>query len=111
MLTPAAFPSTLRAMDPQVVLAEAFRAAITRAFGAELADTDPMIRRSNRADYQANAAMGLGKRLGKPPREIAAAIVAALELSGVCRKVEIAGPGFVNLDLEPAFVEDRKSVV
>jgi arginyl-tRNA synthetase len=105
MLTSAAFPSTLRAMDPQVVLAEAFRAAITRAFGAELADTDPMIRRSNRADYQANAAMGLGKRLGKPPREIAVAILAALDLQGVCSKVEIAGPGFVNLELEPAFVE------
>ncbi|WP_437295523.1 arginine--tRNA ligase [Sorangium sp. So ce426] len=90
--------------DPVHALARALQAAITAAFGAEHAAVDPSLRRSTHADYQANAAMALGKRLGKPPREVAAAIVAALELDGICRKVEIAGPGFVNLTLEDAYL-------
>ncbi|WP_437913331.1 arginine--tRNA ligase [Sorangium sp. So ce302] len=90
--------------DPVHALARAFKAAITAAFGAEHAAVDPSLRRSTHADYQANAAMALGKRLGRPPREVAAAIVAALELDGICRKVEIAGPGFVNLTLEDAYL-------
>ncbi|WP_437526921.1 arginine--tRNA ligase [Sorangium sp. So ce726] len=90
--------------DPVHALARALQAAITAAFGADHAAVDPSLRRSTHADYQANAAMALGKRLGRPPREVAAAIVAALELDGICRKVEIAGPGFVNLTLEDAYL-------
>ncbi|MCL2306380.1 MAG: arginine--tRNA ligase [Planctomycetaceae bacterium] len=48
-------------------------------------------------DYQANMAMSLGKKLGKPPREVAAEIVAKLDLDGLCTSPEIAGPGFINL--------------
>ncbi len=90
--------------DPVHALARALQAAVTAAFGAEHAAVDPSLRRSTHADYQANAAMALGKRLGRPPREVAAAIVAALALDGICRKVEIAGPGFVNLALEDAYL-------
>ncbi|XXX75394.1 arginine--tRNA ligase [Sorangium sp. So ce134] len=90
--------------DPVHALSRAFQEAITAAFGAEHAGTDPSLRRSSHADYQANAAMALGKRLGRPPREVAAAIVGALQLGGICRKVEIAGPGFVNLTLEDAYL-------
>ncbi len=50
-------------------------------------------------DYQANCAMGAAKQMGKNPRELAAAIVAALNLDGIASKVEIAGPGFINIDL------------
>ncbi|WP_437722971.1 arginine--tRNA ligase [Sorangium sp. So ce861] len=90
--------------DPVHALSRAFQEAITAAFGAEHAGTDPSLRRSSHADYQANAAMALGKRLGRPPREVAATIVGALQLGGICRKVEIAGPGFVNLTLEDAYL-------
>ncbi|KYG09736.1 arginine--tRNA ligase [Sorangium cellulosum] len=90
--------------DPVHALSRAFQEAITAAFGAEHAGADPSLRRSSHADYQANAAMALGKRLGRPPREVAAAIVGALQLGGICRKVEIAGPGFVNLTLEDAYL-------
>ncbi|WP_437936494.1 arginine--tRNA ligase [Sorangium sp. So ce341] len=90
--------------DPVHALSRAFQEAITAAFGAEHAGADPSLRRSSHADYQANAAMALGKRLGRPPREVAAAIVGALQLGGMCRKVEIAGPGFVNLTLEDAYL-------
>jgi arginyl-tRNA synthetase len=92
--------------DPILALTRAFEAAITRAFGAEHASTDPALRRSNHADFQANLAMALAKRVGiKNPRDVATKIVDALEVEGVCSKVEIAGPGFINLTVEDAFVE------
>ena len=50
-------------------------------------------------DYQANCAMSLGKQLGKPPRDIAADLVANVSLESLCSNVEIAGPGFINLTL------------
>jgi len=50
-------------------------------------------------DYQANGAMALAKRLGKNPRDVAAEIVAAADLSGIAETVEIAGPGFINITL------------
>ena len=43
-------------------------------------------------DYQANCAMPLGKRLSKPPRDVAADIVEAVSLNEFCQSVEIAGP-------------------
>ncbi len=52
-------------------------------------------------DYQANGAMALAKRLGKNPRDVAAEIVAAADLSGIAENVEIAGPGFINITLSP----------
>lgn len=91
--------------DPILALTRAFEAAITAAFGAEHASTDPALRRSNHADFQANLAMALAKRVGiKNPRDVATAIVKALQVEGVCSKVEIAGPGFINITLEDAFV-------
>ena len=89
--------------DPAALLADRFSAAIVAAFGEELAGTDPVIRRSAQpqfGDYQANVAMSLGKRLSRPPRDVAADIVAHLDTAGVFASVEVAGPGFVNLTLE-----------
>jgi arginyl-tRNA synthetase len=51
-------------------------------------------------DFQANCAMPLKAVLGKAPREIAAQIVDALEVSDLCDTPEIAGPGFINLRLK-----------
>ena len=51
-------------------------------------------------DYQANCAMPLGKRLGKPPREIATEIIRRLDIADLCEAPEIAGPGFINLRLK-----------
>ena len=55
-------------------------------------------------DYQANCAMPLGKRLGKPPREVAAALVERLNVADLCETPEIAGPGFINLRLRDEVV-------
>lgn len=50
-------------------------------------------------DFQANCAMPLAKKLGKPPREVAGQILDALEVSDLCDPPEVAGPGFINLSL------------
>ena len=55
-------------------------------------------------DYQFNGAMALSKKLGKNPREIAAHIIENLDLDGSIAKAEIAGPGFINLWLNPLFI-------
>src|SRR5437588_640780 len=88
--------------DPVVTLRERFAAALPAALGDEHAGDDPVIRRSQQprfGDYQANAAMALGKSLGRNPREVAEAIVAHLDVADVCDRVELAGPGFINLTL------------
>ena len=61
-------------------------------------------------DYQANCAMPLGKRLGKPPREIAGEIVRLLEVADVCAPPEIAGPGFINLRLRDDWLQEKAAV-
>ncbi|AQT59063.1 arginine--tRNA ligase [Cellvibrio sp. PSBB023] len=58
-------------------------------------------------DYQANCAMGAAKAMGTNPRELAAKIVAALDLAGIAEKVEIAGPGFINIDLKPEWLGEQ----
>ena len=87
---------------PVAVLTARLQSAIEAVLGAEFRDADPVLRRSTSAqfgDFQANAAMALGKKAGRPPRELAAAIVEAVELDDVCSSVEVAGPGFINLTL------------
>lgn len=58
-------------------------------------------------DYQANCAMPLGKRLGKPPREVAAELIGRLNLADVCEPPEVAGPGFINLRLRDAWLAEQ----
>jgi arginyl-tRNA synthetase len=58
-------------------------------------------------DYQANCAMGAAKAMGTNPRELAAKIVAALDLEGIAEKIEIAGPGFINIDLKPEWLGEQ----
>src|SRR3954452_6010291 len=94
---------------PQAVLAEHVQAAMGAAFGAEHARRDPTIRRSQYADFQANAALALAREVGLPPREVAARIVEHLDTSGVCRDVGISGPGFVNLTLDEDWLAARVS--
>ena len=55
-------------------------------------------------DYQFNGAMALSKKLGKNPREIATQIINHLDFTGIIEKAEIAGPGFINLWLNPLWL-------
>ena len=69
-----------------------------------------MVRRSQDpkfGDYQANFAMPLGKQLGRPPREVAAEIVAQLHVDDFCEPPEVAGPGFINLRLKDDWLAER----
>ena len=91
-------------------LQQQLKAAIARAFPQAAADgeeLDPALGPASKpdfGDFQANGALGLAKRLGKPPRLIAEAIAAQIQLDDtfkqLCEPVQIAGPGFLNLTLK-----------
>ncbi|MEG4323328.1 MULTISPECIES: arginine--tRNA ligase [unclassified Microcoleus] len=85
-----------------------FEKAFASAFGESYADTDLMLAPAGNpkfGDFQCNAAMSLGKKLGKPPRAIASTIIENLDIADICETPEIAGPGFINLKLKPAYLE------
>ncbi|WP_176202474.1 arginine--tRNA ligase, partial [Salmonella enterica] len=56
---------------------------------------------------QANGMMAVAKKLGMAPRQLAEQVLTHLDLSGIASKVEIAGPGFINIFLEPAFLAEQ----
>jgi len=60
---------------------------------------DPVVHRSQHADFQADGALGLAKRLGRNPRDVAVAVLEGLELDGIISAAEISGPGFINLTI------------
>jgi len=95
--------------DPQQVLAQRVHAAIVASFGPGFDDADPLIRPSSFADFQANVALPLGKRLGRPPREVAAELAGRLEVSDVCEPPEVSGPGFINFRLRDDWIADQAS--
>jgi arginyl-tRNA synthetase len=85
-------------------LDQAFRSAITEAFQIEADGQLAASQNENFADYQSNAAMGLAKKTGQKPRDVAQKIVANLKLKGIASEISIAGPGFVNIRLSPAWL-------
>jgi len=93
-----------------VYLTRQLETALISAFGQGLAGTDLVLAPASNpkfGDYQANVAMTLAKRLGKPPRTIALEIVAHLDVSDRCLPPEVAGPGFINLTLKPEFLASQ----
>ena len=95
--------------DPEQVLAQRVRDAIVASFGPEYGDADPLIRPSSFADFQANSALPLGKRLGRPPREVAAELTSRLDVAGICAEPEVSGPGFINLTLRDDWIAAQAS--
>lgn len=92
-------------MNIQALLSDKVSQALIAA-GAP-ADCEPQVRQSAKAqfgDYQANGVMAVAKKLGMPPRQLAEQVIASLDLTGVAAKVEIAGPGFINIFLDPVFL-------
>jgi arginyl-tRNA synthetase len=79
-------------------------ARLRLAFDVLESGADPVLRTSERSDYQANGVMSLAKRLGRPPRDVAQELMDHLDVQGVAT-VEVAGPGFLNLTLSPAFLD------
>ena len=97
--------------DFQQILAWRLAEAVGAACGDAFADADPLLRPAQDAkfgDYQANAAMGLAKRIGQKPRDVAQRIVENLNWQDICAaQPQIAGPGFINLTLSEAFLADQ----
>jgi arginyl-tRNA synthetase len=94
----------------QSQLDTAFRAAIRAAYDL---DADPLVgvaQNEKFGDYQANAAMGLAKQVAEQtgqkvnPRQVAEQIKAKLDLGEMASEVTIAGPGFINVRLNPTWL-------
>lgn len=91
-------------MNIQALLSEKVSQALIAA-GAP-ADCEPQVRQSAKVqfgDYQANGVMAVAKKLGMAPRQLAEQVLSHLDLNGIANKVEIAGPGFINIFLDPRF--------
>ncbi|HDL5795703.1 TPA: arginine--tRNA ligase, partial [Mannheimia haemolytica] len=79
------------------------------ASGAD-SNVEPLVRQSGKpefGDYQANGAMGAAKKLGMNPREFAQKILENADLNGIADKLEIAGPGFINIFLNPEWLAEN----
>lgn len=98
----------------QEQLKQKLQQALVAAFGADYAGVDPILVPASNpkfGDYQANVALSLSKKLGKQPRAIANGIVEKLDVSQICEPPEIAGPGFINLKLQKAYLERQLRVI
>jgi hypothetical protein len=91
--------------DPLIALRSRVEAAVCAAFGDEAAGTDPALHRSQHADYQADVALALARKLKKNPREVATAIAAKLPADDVVARAEVSGPGFINLTLSNDYLD------
>ena len=58
-------------------------------------------------DYQTNAAMVLAKKIGMPPRELAAEIINQIDVDDISETPEIAGPGFINFKIQNSTIHSR----
>lgn len=93
-------------LDPLALLTARFESAIRAAFPQLDGPADALIapnKNPKLGDYQSNAAMGLSKRVGKAPRDVAVMIIEKLDVADLCEPVgpsSIAGPGFINLSLK-----------
>ncbi|HET6860995.1 MAG TPA: arginine--tRNA ligase [Streptomyces sp.] len=82
-------------------VADALSAALPEAGAA-----DPLLRRSDRADFQANGILALAKKAKANPRELATKVVEGLPAGDVIKDVEVSGPGFLNITItDRAIVE------
>ncbi|HUU83235.1 MAG TPA: arginine--tRNA ligase [Phycisphaerae bacterium] len=95
-------------------VAQRVSAALTAAFGQQGAAADPLVRPAQNpdfGDYQSNCAMSLAKRVKAKPRDVADTIVRHLDIDDMCDPPEVAGPGFINLRLKPAYVAAQLQAV
>jgi arginyl-tRNA synthetase len=97
-------------MNTEQQLATWLKSAFIAACGDEAADLSIRVTPATDTkfgDFQCNDVMPLAKRLKKPPRVIAEAVVKALPLPDSLQKLEVAGPGFINLTVNPAWLAEQ----
>ncbi|MET7286308.1 arginine--tRNA ligase [Streptomyces sp. NPDC005573] len=83
-------------------LASALSATLPEAAGA-----DPLLRRSDRADYQANGILALAKKAKANPRELAAQVVSQVVTGDVIKDIEVSGPGFLNITVSDKAITEN----
>ncbi|WP_318202033.1 arginine--tRNA ligase [Streptomyces sp. SCL15-4] len=83
-------------------LASALTATLPEAAGA-----DPLLRRSDRADFQANGILALAKKAKANPRELAAQVVGRVVTGDVIQDVEVSGPGFLNITVSDKAITEN----
>lgn len=99
-------------MNIQSILSDKIKQAMILA-GADQS-CDALIRQSGKpqfGDYQANGIMAAAKKLGLNPREFAQKVLDNAQLSDIAEKLEIAGPGFINIFLNPTWLTTEISAV
>ncbi|WP_329196068.1 MULTISPECIES: arginine--tRNA ligase [unclassified Streptomyces] len=88
----ASVPSLASSVHQRV--ADALASALPEAGAA-----DPLLRRSDRADFQANGILALAKKAKANPRELASTVLEGLDKGGVIQDIEVSGPGFLNITI------------
>jgi len=94
-------------INPKQTISEAVQLAFGSVLGDEHKNANPVVRLSQNpqfGDYQINGIMGLAKKMGQNPRELAEKIVGAIDLTGFAESLEVAGPGFINVTLTLAML-------
>ncbi|UUU41441.1 arginine--tRNA ligase [Streptomyces sp. NBC_00162] len=95
----ASVPSLASSVNQRV--ADALASALPEA-GA----TDPLLRRSDRADFQANGILALAKKAKANPRELATTVVEGIPTGDLIQEIEVSGPGFLNITItDKAIIE------
>jgi arginyl-tRNA synthetase len=94
-----------RSTDAKALCATLISEALLKAWpdGAAASIVIDKPKDAQHGDYACNVALQLARTLKRPPREIAQAIVAAIPPVALLEKAEVAGAGFINLFLKPAF--------
>ncbi|MCD7444510.1 arginine--tRNA ligase [Streptomyces lincolnensis] len=83
-------------------LSDSVQQRLAAALTAALPDADsadPLLRRSDRADFQANGILALAKKAKANPRELATQVVGRVESGDVIKEIEVSGPGFLNITI------------
>ena len=89
---------------------DALLARLQPAFDSVLPDADPVLRPSDRSDYQVNGVMAVAKSIGEVPRDVAERVLAALDMADLA-EATVAGPGFINLTLTTSFLSAQLSAL
>jgi arginyl-tRNA synthetase len=91
-------------IDPLRHIEEIVRAAVRGAVGDIPESLDLAVRRSTHADYQADLALSLAKKLERSPRDLANAIANNITVGELLSEVSVSGPGFINLSLSREYL-------
>lgn len=92
-------------MNIQILLSDKIRQAMIAAGAPD--DCEALIKPSAKVqfgDYQANGIMAAAKKMAMNPRQLAENVLSHLAINDIADKIEIAGPGFINIFLKTEYI-------